>query len=1087
MKLSSSSIWKFAVAGVAGLVASSLGVLAQSSFYNGGSFTVDRPIDAASFVNDGSFNVFTSDIFATRNTRTFINRGDITAYLGFEMLTVDSNGSRTPATSIQNAQGASILALGSTALQIGFFPEGQGYTFGEGGYLSLKAASVVNRGEIAVSYWGDLAIDGTTVDLRRSSLLTLSRGELEETSFAYLNPPQMHVGVNPAGIRSRNWAFYSTRVALDSFATPITETETFPTPDGPVNVIRTNAEISLRYISSTTVPPTDPATDPTGWRPVRLATTPISTALAYVQTNVVSGTNNSINAVFIINRNPNVIVSAAVDGTQPLQAKFGYTVTNNTDGSVDFRSVVITENWTQNYPTNLPYARDYNYANAMIPAYVTIGVQPGVRIPITRQDRQFLSNPLDPNNPLARTNLMELLGESASGANASFTPKLFTDGYFELITNSLPYTNLVTTNDYMSYEFSLTSLPSQNPSPTNSSLLSFFGNFFGGFGGGLPEIAFATNLAGRVRLEAEDLDLRDTRIRAGGVVRINARNVTASRNTSIAAPYAWYDLAATNGTLVYQGLNPIGQPNLNGTVRVMVMAWTNTVDFPDPRSTDTNTTTTLQGATFFRVMVVDADFQALQTEGELIYLKLRATNLTTVDPIRFTIPDPDLVSTLFPSVDPAAVVVSGAEQVAPITRNWINQSDFTVAGNIGVTSRSFPRLRTLENSGNISAVRVAFGPDSASSLDGIVNSGIIASRGFMNLSAGSFTNTGVLFANNVLSLSARTLHLGGSRVNINSGGRLTVSADNLIVESGGIISTPGILVLDVTNRFKAPEGFADGPRFLTLSGLGVELTRNATQNDLSGVNVNVAAGRFETASVSWAGTDRGTERTGFSNNSALGALTLDVGEFGLIQIRSSSGAPAALYVRRLELGPGFLDYITNGVVDFEGLASVLEIDPSIRVYYNVVTVNGREISQTLLDGAYNGRLRLISSAGSTGGSLTLDLGAGYSVTAPWGFRYSATEDSDGDGLVNAADSTPFSGAVVSTQVVQLNGRPYFEISWKAASNTAYRILVNELSSNAGWTTLSSLSNTTSAAKLLKFYDPMDRGTGAKTYRVVYTP
>ncbi len=89
--------------------------------------------------------------------------------------------------------------------------------------------------------------------------------------------------------------------------------------------------------------------------------------------------------------------------------------------------------------------------------------------------------------------------------------------------------------------------------------------------------------------------------------------------------------------------------------------------------------------------------------------------------------------------------------------------------------------------------------------------------------------------------------------------------------------------------------------------------------------------------------------------------------------------------------------------------------------------------------------------------------------------------------MNAADSTPFSGAVVSTQVVQLNGRPYFEISWKAASNTAYRILVNELTTNAGWTALSSLSNTTSAAKVLKFYDPMDRGTGAKTYRVVYTP
>jgi hypothetical protein len=94
--------------------------------------------------------------------------------------------------------------------------------------------------------------------------------------------------------------------------------------------------------------------------------------------------------------------------------------------------------------------------------------------------------------------------------------------------------------------------------------------------------AFATNLAGRVRVQADTLKLEDARIRAHGVVNLQAKHVTSSANTSIAAPDANYDLGSTNGTLVYRGLSPVGQPNLTGTIRVFVTSWTNTAEFPDP-------------------------------------------------------------------------------------------------------------------------------------------------------------------------------------------------------------------------------------------------------------------------------------------------------------------------------------------------------------------------------------------------------------------------------------------------------------------------------------------------------------------------
>jgi hypothetical protein len=38
-----------------------------------------------------------------------------------------------------------------------------------------------------------------------------------------------------------------------------------------------------------------------------------------------------------------------------------------------------------------------------------------------------------------------------------------------------------------------------------------------------------------------------------------------------------------------------------------------------------------------------------------------------------------------------------------------------------------------------------------------------------------------------------------------------------------------------------------------------------------------------------------------------------------------------------------------------------------------------------------------------------------------------------------------------------------------------------------WIRLSHLSNSSASPKVLKFYDALDQGSGAKTYRVVYKP
>ena len=1069
-------------------------VATAGDFYNGGNYSVDRPIDAVSFVNAGTFTANTQDIFATRNTLSFANYGTIRSTYGMEFLTVDSKGNRMPSQTILNGDLAVIEGIGMATTTFAY-PEGHQYTYGDGGYLYLNAANIINRGRISVSFWGDLSASGEQVDLTRSTLTTLNRTLPENGRFSFLDN-NINVTYLPGGVENLYWGYWNTAVDFTAFAKPKAVKTTFPSGTNAIIVTNILADIDISYLASIDRVPGDPTTNPRAWMGDKIGTAgaPPVPALVYVQTNQLTPTNNRINAVFIINRNSNILASATVDGTRSLSVTLGYLNTNNTEGAVEFESIKLVESFTT-APTNT-YGWDQRDPSTAVPYNIRLTRNIGVKIPLTRVDRSHLGNELDPLNPLSRSNLLsKYLNDSRSGANSAFTKDLFTMGYFGLLTNGVAYTNTVSTNDYMAYSFAITSLPSQIPNPTNSSfgqMVSATGSRFSLLQAQAP-FAYATNLAGRVRVKADNLKLEDARIRAHGIVNLQAKHVTSSANTSIAAPYANYDLGTTNGTLVYRGFNPVGQPNLTGTIKVFVTSWTNTAEFPDPAAaaattdptagTGTTTATTLMADTHFRVMIIDAAIDPLKTSGELVGLKLRATNLTTMDPVLYRVPEVDAISTSYPDGYSGASSIAGNEQVAPVTENWINQASFELVGSLGVSSRTFPKLKTVVNASDVIGQRVALGVGDSKPLGYLTNAGSIVSSGYLGLGATVLHHGGRIEAANVTDLSAESLILSGTN-SIKSGGRLTITAKTLDGSSGGAISTPNLVSLNVADRFVAPAG-----KVLALSAAGVTLSANAVSNDLSGLSVSVSAARFETASIDWPGIDRGTEASGFVNNSAIGALVLTVGEYGRVDLRSSGSGERALYTKRLELNGDFSQYfnITNKTYDAEGLASALTFGSNTRLYYSIVSINGVELSGPVLDGALGGRLRLVRIAGANGGPIQLAVGDGFVVETSWAVRYSVSLDSDGDGLVNAIDSTPFSGAVIATQPVELLGRPYLEISWDAAANTDYQILAREPAVGPEWAPVSRLSNDSPSPKVLKYYDPLDQGTGAKTYRILYKP
>lgn len=430
-----------------------------------------------------------------------------------------------------------IEGLGTASLLFGY-PEGHNYTFGDGGYLSLNATNIINRGRISVSFWGDLSAAGQQVDLTRSTLTTLNRERPENSRFSFLDN-NINVAYTPGGVQNLYWGYWNTDIDFGSFAKPKAVKTTYPTATNPIVVTNILADIDISYLASIDRVPGDPTANPANWRGASITTAgfPPVPALTYVQTNQLTPTNNRINAVFIINRNPNILASARVDGTRGLTVTLGYLNTNNTEGSVEFESLNIAESFTT-APTNI-YGWDQRSPSTAVPYNIRVSRNVGVPIPLNRADRSHIGNELDPLNPLSRSNLLsKYLNESRSGANSVFTKDLFTTAYFGLLTNGVAYTNTVWNTNYVAYSFGITSLPSQIPNPTNSS----FGRVLGANGGrysffnSQTPFAYATNLAGRVRVKADNLKLEDARIRAHGIVNLQAKHVTSSANTSIAAP-----------------------------------------------------------------------------------------------------------------------------------------------------------------------------------------------------------------------------------------------------------------------------------------------------------------------------------------------------------------------------------------------------------------------------------------------------------------------------------------------------------------------------------------------------------------------
>jgi hypothetical protein len=222
----------------------------------------------------------------------------------------------------------------------------------------------------------------------------------------------------------------------------------------------------------------------------------------------------------------------------------------------------------------------------------------------------------------------------------------------------------------------------------------------------------------------------------------------------------------------------------------------------------------------------------------------------------------------------------------------------------------------------------------------------------------------------------------------------------------------------------------------------------------------------------WAGEDRGASPAGFSNNAAIGRLTLS-GGFGLLDFQGA-GAQNGLYV-------DFLNIVGYGLTNLQDL---LSIDPSLTIYFAAASLPAEQ-----LDGQLGGRLRWVKDFAGPNSSSTVLLPNGQTVTVNKGFRESLTIDSDADGLPNGADSSPFDGVVFSH--IALTNQPpprSVLVTWEAAAGTTYRVDYATNLIAPSWQFLLNYTNTSSTNGPVTI---TDQGVPSEQlqryYRVSYAP
>ena len=546
------------------------------------------------------------------------------------------------------------------------------------------------------------------------------------------------------------------------------------------------------------------------------------------------------------------------------------------------------------------------------------------------------------------------------------------------------------------------------------------------------------------------LDLKQAQISGQNYLSVSAPNqLNGSAGAAISSAYSDINVGVTNGNLLATNLLESGVPAWNGTVQAWSTRWFDYTTNSVITYTNVNNVTTPVSTNSYRVtndynVVIVVNQASPTTPTEVWNMSLHGSNNIVISDIY------NILHSFYVDCAGLTLTANGAGAQTPYGELNLQDSPVNWAG-------ATPQLRYLTNNGDILLPLTGvnslglFGSASAP-YGALINNdnGLISDQGSL-IWAANFVNSGVI-SNGVgpftLQSQTATLTGGFAGAYLYAGGDVSIATSNLLAGDYLLLEADRSLTIIATNRL-ADTGVTDGSVWyvgLSSVGNGIKVPvkpsggGGAYGNSLLGTSINLYAPSNRIVANVWAGTDYGASPAGFTNNLAVGRLILD--SLGANSAFSFNGAGTnnAIYVDQLQL-LGFSDFnsriinITTGTVSIPGLM----INTNLVIYYADAVSDGADVSFKL-NGFNTNHLRWVPAYAGYFSSTNLVYDG---VTNVFNAALAANKsiDSDGDGIPNASDPTPFFLPVeVNLKTYLTNANTKVAITWDSIPNASSSVL-----------------------------------------------
>jgi len=1039
------------LSGLVSLALSPLVGMAANYFNpNGGLVTSPIDIHAANFTNYGTFNIYSFGPFETWDTLNFYNKGQMTCAPGWWFDTLSSaNGSRRLAANFVNENPGVIrardsFAFGSTCVPAVYDPS----------YLLIWATNITTGAGITssggasliVGANGRLELVGTNINISRSGLEVLP--VWDEPFGSGNGDTNFYPDV---AVYDKYWVQtnFSASDKLDSGALWNGFTATAPVVSGPPpGPSRPGSTVGFSLSS--------PAVD-----------SYLNVAPGAYVTVVVTNMNHSTNVVTLFTN----ITKGAVFVSAPPDMNVRLGFTGPYENGFDTIGVSLS--------ILRPNAATTLSENAYIFVQDTLASQPP-GVPSRGLRANAVGCPANTFRPVNYIFSRQNFSPGSPGNNG------YPDANFFISSgNRLDYTNgiisidsvsnaVVQIGDYAGYSAFFDNVVSRSAAVA---------------GGGV------TNLPGRIRILADKLDMSQARLRAEGEIMIQATSLIASSNAVVDCENLRFNLSSAAGNLKVQNLAKDFVTRLRGQIYAWSAFWTNSVEVVLNNYAFSNyTLTLLSGGTITIEVAIPTpvtntvnmglhtlmlDARALQTVLPVsVYdLTTHSTNVVindnlsviqtlSLDARRLTLEG----NMTFPGFYPSDPLTGGMYPI-PAIQNW--------------TYLLAPNLLYFTNHGTLSIPNEAhFGDDGLKPYSVFVNTGHIGAAS-IQVNSAYVENSGSLSAGvGSLILQGGTGKLeNGSSV---SGGEMQFWFGSLKFDHYQALANNNAINFWITNSL-SDAGPGSANVFEAQNGFNLYL--KPPTGDLLGTTLQSTAVDVPSVWIShvWAGQDRGLSAAGYSNNVAVGRLVLATYGPNPVFYFSGTGVSNALYVDSLDLS------------QLTDIANQLQIDPNLTIYFAAASLgftppltNGvSQQAEEYLDGQFDGHLRWVRNFAGPNSSVAV-VSNGVSILVNRALRNSKIIDSNGNGIPNFYDLTPFDGPalLVSGSLLQTNQPPgkAFLVSWTAVSNTVYKVEFTTNMPLANWQLLMKYTNNVPTNRTVTIWDTNGpAGFIQRFYRVGHGP